>query len=114
PSVLVLKRFRPGCFVAVDKNEQYSLENSTVTLSDRYSQQTTAGDEFYWYQQYPGKQPQFIISHLGTGRLLSDPVSGLSVTVREDEIHLDLQISSAALTDSAVYYCAPFPQDTAE
>uniref|UniRef100_A0A3Q3ET56 Immunoglobulin V-set domain-containing protein n=1 Tax=Labrus bergylta TaxID=56723 RepID=A0A3Q3ET56_9LABR len=82
------------------------LENSTVTLSYRYSQQTTAGDEFYWYQQYPGKQPQFIISHLGTGRLLSDPVSGLSVTVREDEIHLDLQISSAALTDSAVYYCA--------
>uniref|UniRef100_A0A3Q3EGH1 Immunoglobulin V-set domain-containing protein n=1 Tax=Labrus bergylta TaxID=56723 RepID=A0A3Q3EGH1_9LABR len=96
--------------VTPEKNEQYSLENSTVTLSYRYSQQTTAGDEFYWYQQYPGKQPQFIISHSGTGQLISDPVSGLSVTVREDEIHLDLQISSAALTDSAVYYLSS--QDT--
>uniref|UniRef100_A0A3Q3ETQ8 Immunoglobulin V-set domain-containing protein n=1 Tax=Labrus bergylta TaxID=56723 RepID=A0A3Q3ETQ8_9LABR len=87
------------------KNEEYSLEGSTVILSYSYPE-LSAGDYFFWYQQYPGKQPQFIISHSSTGRLISDPVSGLSVSMREDEKHLDLQISSAALTDSAVYYCA--------
>uniref|UniRef100_A0A3Q3EJV3 Ig-like domain-containing protein n=1 Tax=Labrus bergylta TaxID=56723 RepID=A0A3Q3EJV3_9LABR len=88
----------------------FASEGDTVTLDCTF--ETTRPNEFYWYQQYPGKQPQFIISHSGTGRLISDPVSGLSVTVREDEIHLDLQISSAALTDSAVYYCAVKPTVT--
>ncbi|XP_065809417.1 uncharacterized protein [Labrus bergylta] len=88
------------------KNEEHSLEDSTVTLSYSYSKQAVGNDYFFWYRQYPGKQPQFIISHSSTGRLISDPVSGLSVRVREDKKHLDLQISSAALTDSAVYYCS--------
>ncbi|KAL7386470.1 hypothetical protein ABVT39_008951 [Epinephelus coioides] len=93
------------------KNEEYSLEGSTVTLSCRYSKQATAGDYFYWYRQYPGKPPEFIIFHFGRQNATN---SGRSVTVSEDKTQIDLQISSAAVTDSAVYYCAVRPTVTAK
>ena len=95
-----------------DKKEESSLEDSTVTLSYTYSKQATGSDEFYWYRQYPGKPPQFLISHLGSGGILSNPVSRLSAKVSEDKTQMDLQISSAAVTDSAVYYCAVRPTVT--
>ncbi|KAL7387111.1 hypothetical protein ABVT39_018498 [Epinephelus coioides] len=94
------------------KNEEYSLEGSTVTLSYRYSKQATSSDYFYWYRQYPGKPPEFLISHLGSGTKISDPIPGLSFKVSEDKTQMDLQISSAAVTDSAVYYCAVRPTVT--
>ncbi|KAL7386995.1 hypothetical protein ABVT39_016777 [Epinephelus coioides] len=91
------------------KNEEYSLEGSTVTLSYRYSKQAASNDQFYWYRQYPGKPPEFLIFHVGTQNATN---SGLSVTVSEDKTQMDLQISSAAVTDSAVYYCAVRPTVT--
>ncbi|KAL7386051.1 hypothetical protein ABVT39_003363 [Epinephelus coioides] len=94
------------------KNEEYSLEGSTVTLSCRYSKQATSSDYFFWYRQYPGKPPEFLVSHLDSGDVLVSPLSGLSVTVSEDKTQMDLQISSAAVTDSAVYYCALQPTVT--
>ncbi|KAL7386937.1 hypothetical protein ABVT39_015892 [Epinephelus coioides] len=91
------------------KNEEYSLEGSTVTLSYRYSKQADGGDYFFWYRQYPGKPPEFLISHIGTKNATK---SGLSVTVSEDKTQMNMQISSAAVTDSAVYYCAVRPTVT--
>ncbi|XP_067463154.1 uncharacterized protein [Thunnus thynnus] len=92
-------------------NEEYSLEGSTVTLSYKYTK--GAADYFFWYRQYPGKPPEFLISHTDTGALLSDPVSRLSVNVIKDKTQMDLQISSAAVTDSALYYCASVKDKTA-
>uniref|UniRef100_A0A3B4VR40 Immunoglobulin V-set domain-containing protein n=1 Tax=Seriola dumerili TaxID=41447 RepID=A0A3B4VR40_SERDU len=66
----------------------------------------------FWYRQYPGKPPEFLISHTGTGKEVSDPVSGLSFKVSEDQTRMDLNISSAAVSDSAVYYCAVKPTVT--
>ncbi|KAL7386803.1 hypothetical protein ABVT39_013840 [Epinephelus coioides] len=57
------------------KNEEYSLEGSTVTLSYRYSK--GSADYFYWYRQYPGKPPEFLILHVGTQNATK---SGRSVT----------------------------------
>uniref|UniRef100_A0A672HY19 Ig-like domain-containing protein n=1 Tax=Salarias fasciatus TaxID=181472 RepID=A0A672HY19_SALFA len=66
---------------------------------------------FSWYQQYPGKPPQFLISHLGSESVLNNPVPGLKIiNVTEKQIHLI--ISSAAVSDSAVYYCAVRPTVT--
>uniref|UniRef100_A0A671U9T0 Immunoglobulin V-set domain-containing protein n=1 Tax=Sparus aurata TaxID=8175 RepID=A0A671U9T0_SPAAU len=90
-------------------NEESSLEDNTVILSYTYSKQADGSDNFFWYRQYPGKPPEFLISHSGTGKLLSDSVSRLSFKVREDKTRMHLQISSAAVTDSAVYYCAVKP-----
>ncbi|KAL7387370.1 hypothetical protein ABVT39_022628 [Epinephelus coioides] len=85
------------------KNEEYSLEGSTVTLSYRYSKQATT-DYFFWYRQYPGKPPEFLISHSGTEAILNEPIPGL--TIKVDQNLINMNISSAAVTDSAVYYCA--------
>ncbi|CAK6982173.1 uncharacterized protein LOC117469165 [Scomber scombrus] len=87
-------------------NEEFSLEGSSVTLSYKYSQEAEADDYFFWYRQYPGKPPEFLISHSGTGSPTSNPVPRLSFNVSGDKTQMDLQISSAAVTDSALYYCA--------
>ncbi|KAL7385934.1 hypothetical protein ABVT39_002088 [Epinephelus coioides] len=94
------------------KNEEYSLEGSTVTLSYRYSKQATGGDRFFWYRQYPGKPPEFLISHSGTEVMLNQPIPGL--TIKVDQNLINMNISSAAVTDSAVYYCAVRPTVTAK
>uniref|UniRef100_A0A3B4XYH6 Ig-like domain-containing protein n=1 Tax=Seriola lalandi dorsalis TaxID=1841481 RepID=A0A3B4XYH6_SERLL len=91
------------------KTEEFSSEGSTVTLSYNYSTKATSNDYFFWYRQYPGKPPQFLISHLGTQ---NETKYGLSVTVSGDKTRMDLQISSAAVTDSALYYCAVKPTVT--
>ncbi|CAI5677002.1 unnamed protein product [Oreochromis niloticus] len=92
--------------------QKSSLEGSTVTLSYKYSRQAAPGDYFFWYRQYPGKSPEFLISHSDKGQLTSDPVNRLSVKVNNDQTLMTLQISSAAVTDSAVYYCAVRPTVT--
>uniref|UniRef100_A0A3Q2D8H8 Immunoglobulin V-set domain-containing protein n=1 Tax=Cyprinodon variegatus TaxID=28743 RepID=A0A3Q2D8H8_CYPVA len=93
----------------------YSLEGSSVTLSYSYSNKITASDDFFWYQQYPGKPPEFIMHISGLNRPRSadnlKSASRFSTKLREEK-HLDLLISSAELTDSAVYYCAVRPTVT--
>ncbi|CAG5867958.1 unnamed protein product, partial [Menidia menidia] len=98
--------------LSAEEKEVSTLEGSSVTLSYKYDQKATINEYFYWYRQYPGKPPEFLISHYGTGKEISDPVDGLSYKVSEDKTQMDLQISSAAVTDSAVYYCAVRPTVT--
>ncbi|KAI9518312.1 hypothetical protein NQZ68_038583 [Dissostichus eleginoides] len=92
------------------QKEAFSPEGSTVTLSYRYSKEAAGGDQFYWYRQYPGKPPEFIISHLGTGNIMNNLIPGLKIIVESNQINMI--ISSAAVTDSAVYYCALKPTVT--
>ncbi|XP_078144024.1 uncharacterized protein LOC144542163 [Centroberyx gerrardi] len=107
-------------YCAVDIIRPYTgevvvLEGNPVTLSCNYSSGNTFQcDQFYWYRQDPGKPPQFLISHSGTGSLIleADPNSGLSFKVTKEETQMDLEISSAAVTDSALYYCAVQPTVT--
>ncbi|MEQ2216443.1 hypothetical protein XENOCAPTIV_016231 [Xenoophorus captivus] len=94
------------------KDEEFRSEGSSVTLSYRYSKKADGTDYFFWYRQYPGKPPEFLISHTGTGTKLQDPVPGFSFKVRDDKTQMDLLIISAAVTDSAVYYCAVRPTVT--
>ncbi|XP_038128989.1 uncharacterized protein LOC119775165 [Cyprinodon tularosa] len=97
------------------KTEEFSLEGSSVTLSYSYSNKISSSDHFFWYRQYPGKPPEFImyISGLNNPRLADNlkSASRFSTKLREEK-HLDLLISSAAVTDSAVYYCAVRPTVT--
>ncbi|XP_078791052.1 uncharacterized protein LOC144986792 [Oryzias latipes] len=88
------------------KKEESTLEGTSVALSYKYKNSATGNDYFFWYRQFPGKPPEFLISHSGTGTPISQPVPGFSFKVSDDQRQMDLQISSAAVTDSAVYYCA--------
>ncbi|MEQ2282253.1 hypothetical protein AMECASPLE_038620 [Ameca splendens] len=94
------------------KDEEFSLEGSSVTLSYRYSKPAIGTDYFFWYRQYSGNPPELLISHTGTGAEISQPVPGLSFKVTDDKTQMDLLISSAAVTHSAVYYCAVRPTVT--
>uniref|UniRef100_A0A3P9HVQ6 Immunoglobulin V-set domain-containing protein n=1 Tax=Oryzias latipes TaxID=8090 RepID=A0A3P9HVQ6_ORYLA len=94
------------------KKEESTLEATAVTLSYKYKYAARGSDQFYWYRQFPGKPPEFLISHSGTGTPISQPVPGFSFKVSDDQRQMDLQISSAAVTDSAVYYCAVRPTVT--
>uniref|UniRef100_A0A671TZS4 Immunoglobulin V-set domain-containing protein n=1 Tax=Sparus aurata TaxID=8175 RepID=A0A671TZS4_SPAAU len=102
--------------LSLDKNEESSLEDSTVTLSYTNSKRATGSDQFYWYRQYSGKPPEFLfyISGLNDTRpaesLKSD--TKFSTKLSEEKRGVYLQISSAAVTDSAVYYCAVRPTVT--
>ncbi|CAB1440337.1 unnamed protein product [Pleuronectes platessa] len=66
-----------------DQTAEFSVEGSSVTLSYKFSRTIT-------------------------GQILAAPTSGLKIQVEQNQIHMI--ISSAAVTDSAVYYCAVSPQ----
>uniref|UniRef100_A0A8D3C3H2 Ig-like domain-containing protein n=1 Tax=Scophthalmus maximus TaxID=52904 RepID=A0A8D3C3H2_SCOMX len=88
------------------QTEEFSVEGRTVTLSYHLSSQVSSDSFFFWYRQHPGKPPEFLVSHTRKGQILNRRVSGLSVTADDSKTQMDLIISSAAVTDSAVYYCA--------
>ena len=98
------------------QKEEFSPEGSSVTLSYRYSKTITGSDDFFWYRQYPGKQPEFLLYISGTSftrlaeSLKSDTT--FSSKLSEGKQRVDLSISSAAVTDSAVFYCAVRPTVT--
>uniref|UniRef100_A0A671U0L5 Ig-like domain-containing protein n=1 Tax=Sparus aurata TaxID=8175 RepID=A0A671U0L5_SPAAU len=82
------------------KDVMLAVEGDTVTLSCNYSGTVIS---LYWYQQKSSSSPQFLI------REGSEKTRKLSVSHDRDRKEFHLQISSAAVTDSAVYYCALQP-----
>ncbi|KAK0151622.1 T cell receptor alpha variable 3 [Merluccius polli] len=100
------------------KNEENSLDGTIVTLSYNFSRTAASGDYFFWYRQYPGDAPQYLmyISGLGTIRTAESLGSDkrFSTKLTEDKTGVDLKISSAVVTDSALYYCAVRPTSVKE
>ncbi|RVE61338.1 hypothetical protein OJAV_G00169820 [Oryzias javanicus] len=91
------------------KKEESTLEGTNVTLSYKYPTLAT-NNYFFWYRQFPGKPPEFLVSHSSSGTIGIKEMEGLTIHVENKQI--DLQISSAAVTDSAMYYCAVQPTVT--
>uniref|UniRef100_A0A3P8SMA7 Immunoglobulin V-set domain-containing protein n=1 Tax=Amphiprion percula TaxID=161767 RepID=A0A3P8SMA7_AMPPE len=83
------------------KDEESSLEGSTVTLTYKYSKAAAIDDYFFWYRQHPGKPPELLLYHYGTQ---NETNAGLSAAVSDDKKQISMKISSAAVSDSAVYY----------
>ncbi|KAI4875411.1 hypothetical protein NFI96_021933 [Prochilodus magdalenae] len=87
-----------------------AVEGQTVTLSCSYS---GSAAYLYWYRQYPGSRLEFLL------RIDPDDNSVLRATppvprleVKLDGTKLDLEISSTAVSDSVLYYCALRPTVT--
>ncbi|KAM3605165.1 uncharacterized protein V6R79_021619 [Siganus canaliculatus] len=78
-------------------------EGENVTLSCRYS---VSVNNLFWYQQKPGSSPQFLISEYSEKR------DGLSFIHQKERKEFHLEISSAVVSHSAVYYCALEPTVT--
>uniref|UniRef100_A0A3B3IDE5 Ig-like domain-containing protein n=1 Tax=Oryzias latipes TaxID=8090 RepID=A0A3B3IDE5_ORYLA len=80
-----------------------ALEGDTVTLSCKYSGSVY---NVQWYQQKLSSTPQFIMADF------SEKTEKFSVKHDKQKQEFHVQISSAAVTDSAVYYCAVRPTVT--
>ncbi|KAJ3594974.1 hypothetical protein NHX12_004279 [Muraenolepis orangiensis] len=96
------------------KNEENTLEGTAVTLSYRFSRTATGSDDFFWYRQYPGEPPQPLLYISGFERtaMFVGSDKRFSTKLTEKKTGVDLEISSAAVSDSALYYCAMRPTVT--
>lgn len=84
--------------------EVVKLEDLTITLSCNFS----SANYLFWYRQYPGSEPHFLINVYNEAVNYSLD-SRLSGDVNKERTQLYLKITSAKLSDSAVYYCAMKP-----
>uniref|UniRef100_A0AAR2LSA4 Ig-like domain-containing protein n=1 Tax=Pygocentrus nattereri TaxID=42514 RepID=A0AAR2LSA4_PYGNA len=86
------------------EGEIHVSEGDNVTLSCNYSNQY-GSDVLQWYRQFPRSGPEFLLS-INLYASKSDPPPRMS------DNRVDLLISSAAVSDSALYYCALQPTVT--
>ncbi|KAI5086328.1 hypothetical protein C0J45_23387, partial [Silurus meridionalis] len=97
------------------KPEETSLsvtEGSNTTLSCTY---TGSVNRLHWYQQKPGSRPEFLLLIQETNEHVTEaqrPNPRLSIKLDKTTKKVDLHISSAAVSDSALYYCALTPTVT--
>ncbi len=93
------------------KTEEFAVEGSNVTLSCSYS----SAQYLFWYRQYPGSAPEFlvILFYGATDTKKSDVDPRFTAKPnKEKQNQVDLEISSASISDSALYYCALTPTVT--
>ncbi|KAF4117476.1 hypothetical protein G5714_002029 [Onychostoma macrolepis] len=93
------------------KTEEFADEGSSVTLSCSYASALS----LFWYRQYPGSAPEFLVTltYRATEAKKSDVDPRFTAKPnKEKQNHVDLEISSASLSDSALYYCAMEPTET--
>uniref|UniRef100_A0AAR2LSY2 Ig-like domain-containing protein n=1 Tax=Pygocentrus nattereri TaxID=42514 RepID=A0AAR2LSY2_PYGNA len=89
------------------KNTIHAVEDQTLTLSCKYS---SSNVYLYWYRQYPSSKLDFLLYTDESGRVSGSPPPGFTAKV-QNKI-MNLEISSAKLSDSAPYYCASRPTVT--
>ena len=107
--ILKIKRL---CFVGINcediitslSDTEMALEGDSTTLSCKVKY--SFGDSLQWYRQYPKSAPQLLIMQHGEVK------TGITLNHDKDAERLDLSISSAEVTDSALYYCAVRPTVT--
>ncbi|KAI5103933.1 hypothetical protein C0J45_5559, partial [Silurus meridionalis] len=89
-----------------------SPEGSNTTLTCTYDD---SAYYLHWYQQKPQSEPKFLLLiYKSTERVTRaeqlDP--RISIRLRKKEKKVDLEIFPAAVSDSALYYCAIQPTVT--
>jgi len=101
-----------GDEITPDRREEFAAVSSTVTLSCSYS----SANSLQWYRQSPGSAPQFLVLIIEgvkeTKTSEVDPRFSTKTRKEEKIKRVDLEISSAKVSDSAVYYCALRPTVT--
>ncbi|KAI5612706.1 hypothetical protein C0J50_4438, partial [Silurus asotus] len=87
-------------------------EGENVTLSCSYTKFSGAVDYLHWYRHYPTSQPVFLLFIDLSGFKTNPMPTRLDSAVDKNKKRVDLFISSAAVSDSALYYCALVPTVT--
>ncbi|KAK7159412.1 hypothetical protein R3I94_005668 [Phoxinus phoxinus] len=89
-------------------SENHVFRGQNVILSCNYSVDV---NNLQWYRQYPGSRPEHLIL-ITEYSDPPDPSLRLSAKATKESKRVDLMISSAEVSDSAVYYCALQPTVT--
>ncbi|XDV27571.1 hypothetical protein PO909_031075 [Leuciscus waleckii] len=89
-------------------SEKHVFRGQNVILSCNYSVNV---NNLQWYLRYPGSRPEHLIL-ITEYSDPPDPSLRLSAKATKEIKRVDLMISSAEVSDSAVYYCALEPTVT--
>ncbi|XDV27630.1 hypothetical protein PO909_031131, partial [Leuciscus waleckii] len=88
-------------------------EGKPVTLSCEYN---GSANSLHWYRQYPRSKPEFVLLVLESSSkhvTYANPrIPGMDGQMSMSEKRVYLKISSATVSDSALYYCALEPTVT--
>uniref|UniRef100_A0A4W6CF80 Ig-like domain-containing protein n=1 Tax=Lates calcarifer TaxID=8187 RepID=A0A4W6CF80_LATCA len=82
-----------------------AAEGDTVTLNCTF--ETSVTPTLFWYKQEENDFPKYLLKFLAADFLKSE--TRFFTQLSGEKRGVNLQISSAAVTDSAVYYCAVRP-----
>ncbi|KTF75348.1 hypothetical protein cypCar_00046446 [Cyprinus carpio] len=101
-----------GNVIKPNKTDVFAEEGSSVTLSCNFSA-SGGNDNLHWYRQYGRSKPEFLVlTYINAKEAEVSKIDPrFSVNIPKSE-HVDLKISSAAVSDSALYYCALVPTVT--
>uniref|UniRef100_A0A3Q2V7D5 Ig-like domain-containing protein n=1 Tax=Haplochromis burtoni TaxID=8153 RepID=A0A3Q2V7D5_HAPBU len=91
-----------------ERAEEAVAERGNINLTCTYDGSIY---NIQWYRQYQRSRPEFLL-YITEGGSVHRAVSGFSAHIDKTEKRADLEISSAAVSDSAVYYCAVRPTVT--
>lgn len=94
-----------GDVITPVRPEVHGKSGDQISLSCNYSTALS----LHWYRQYPRSSPDFLLLILQNSGESETIKPGMSVKLNEKKTSVDLEISSAKVTDSAVYYCALKP-----
>ncbi|KAI4891278.1 hypothetical protein NFI96_006373, partial [Prochilodus magdalenae] len=93
------------------ENTTHAAEDQTVTLSCKYEYSNKV--YLHWYRQYPGSRPEFLLLKFEGSAAVTHAVPRFPrLDVNNSKDTVNLTISSAAVADSALYYCALVPTVT--
>ncbi|KAL1280599.1 hypothetical protein QQF64_015199 [Cirrhinus molitorella] len=113
-SVILLSAFAYATYgndIKPAKTEEMVDEGSSVKLSCSYS----SAYYLHWYRQYPGSAPEFIVLISDSAKQAKESNLDSRFTTKVTkgiENQVDLEISTASISDSALYYCALEPTVT--
>uniref|UniRef100_A0A672Q1B5 T-cell receptor alpha/delta variable 10.0.5 n=1 Tax=Sinocyclocheilus grahami TaxID=75366 RepID=A0A672Q1B5_SINGR len=108
--------FADGCFaqtITPLQDRTQVTEGEPVNLSCKYD---VSVQNLRWYRQYPGSGLEFLLLVVESSRktvvYADPPIPRLDGEMSIKDKRVDLTISSAEVTDSALYYCALQPTVT--
>ncbi|KTF72901.1 hypothetical protein cypCar_00044972 [Cyprinus carpio] len=101
-----------GNVIKPEQLDVFAEEGSSVTLSCSFSASGRT-DYLHWYRQNGRSKPEFLVLTYSNAKEAqqSDVDPRFSVNISKSQ-YVDLEISSAAVSDSALYYCALVPTVT--
>ncbi|KAI5611810.1 hypothetical protein C0J50_9217, partial [Silurus asotus] len=81
-------------------------EGENETLSCSYTKFSGTVNNLFWYRHYPKAYPKFLLYINPFGGKTNPMPPRLDAAVDKNKKQVDLIISSAAVSDSDLYYCA--------